>query len=127
VTGQTSVRYIEVEVFDGKGRPQISDQMRTNNSGGDERKTVMAMLVGRADRAGQAWQQADLTDDTQGANWQYPDSHWVVVVPVKGTVVVEPCAPVASRRSTPVSGRIQANELFEATAYIRQTVRALMP
>lgn len=124
---QTGVRYFEVEFFDSKGCPQISDQAyRVTGSGSFERRAVMAMLVGRADRAGQVWQQADLTDDSQGANWQYPDSHWVVVLPGKGNAVVEPCAPVASRATTAPSNRVEMNELFEATAHIRQTVLSLL-
>lgn len=125
VTGQTAVRYWEVEIFDDKGRPQMSDQRRTDNNGLNEQRAVMAMLVGRADRAGQAWQQADLTDDDQGANWQYPDSHWVVVLPVRGSVLVESCAPIT--RVAVAGSRSMEAELHQAAAYIRQTVRSLMP
>jgi prepilin-type N-terminal cleavage/methylation domain-containing protein len=50
-------------------------------------------LVGRADRAGQNPAPPDPDDDGVGANWQYPDSWWIVIDPMSGIVKSAQCAP----------------------------------
>lgn len=63
------------------------------------RKTVtgpILLLVGRADRAGQAPATLNAGDDTLGANWQYADSYWIGIDPVTGVVRTAACTPGAA-------------------------------
>jgi hypothetical protein len=53
------------------------------------------LLVGRVDRAGQAFATLDAADDTLGANWQYPDSWWVAIDPMTGVARSAECVPGA--------------------------------
>lgn len=61
------------------------------------RKTVtgpILLLVGRADRAGQAYNAgAGPANDTLGANWQYADSYWIGIDPMTGVVRTAACTP----------------------------------
>ena len=52
-------------------------------------------LIGRVDRRNQDYDPAagpSATDDTLGANWQYPTSYWVVIDPVSGQTRIAECA-----------------------------------
>lgn len=52
-------------------------------------------LIGRADRRGQLYNRDAgpfSTDDTIGANWQYPTSYWIVIDPVSGQTRIAECA-----------------------------------
>ncbi len=51
-------------------------------------------LIGRADRRGLSYDSAagpSATDDTIGANWQYPTSYWIVIDPVSGQTRIAEC------------------------------------
>ena len=52
-------------------------------------------LIGRVDRRNQDYNPGagpSVTDDTVGANWQYPTSYWVVIDPVSGQTRIAECA-----------------------------------
>ena len=52
-------------------------------------------LIGRADRRGQLYNRNAgpfSTDDTIGANWQYPTSYWIVIDPASGQTRIAECA-----------------------------------
>jgi prepilin-type N-terminal cleavage/methylation domain-containing protein len=67
------------------------------------------LLVGRADRAGQsAVVPIAGSDDSIGANWQYPDSFWVGIDPLSGVVKVAECAP-------------GAGDVTDSQVYVRQS------
>jgi type II secretory pathway pseudopilin PulG len=59
----------------------------------DDERTVTSdiyLLIGRADRAGNAHAN-NPSDDTVGANWQYPDSRWVRISRSSGeTLIADP-------------------------------------
>jgi prepilin-type N-terminal cleavage/methylation domain-containing protein len=80
-------------LFDGTGR--LRQVVATAPSGAVNRRTVTGpvfLLVGRADRAGQAYQATlSSTNDTIGANWQYPDSTWITIDPMTGLVKSAAC------------------------------------
>jgi hypothetical protein len=70
------------------------------------------LLVGRADRAGQAYDAAaGAADDSMGANWQYADSYWIGIDPMTGVVRTAACTPGASK-------------VVESQAWIRQNLLA---
>lgn len=75
-------------LFDGTGR--LRQIVTTASSGAITRSRVtgpLFLLVGRADRVGQAFVSTlSGTNDTLGANWQYPDSTWIAVDPLTGIV-----------------------------------------
>ena len=51
-------------------------------------------LIGRVDRRANLYNSAagpSATDDTLGANWQYPTSYWVVIDPVSGQTRIAEC------------------------------------
>ena len=51
-------------------------------------------LIGRVDRRNQDYDPAagpSASDDTLGANWQYPTSYWVVIDPVSGQTRIAEC------------------------------------
>jgi type II secretory pathway pseudopilin PulG len=88
-------------MFDGTGRlRQVVERLPSvvtvpSTSFTVERNIVVGpvfLLVGRSDRAGQS-EVANLTsdDDTLGANWQYPESHWLAIDPLTGMVKVAEC------------------------------------
>ncbi len=56
-------------------------------------------LIGRADRRGLSYDSAagpSATDDTIGANWQYPTSYWIVIDPVSGQTRIAECVSGAT-------------------------------
>jgi len=85
-------------MFDGSGRLR---QILVRNAGrtATNRLNVTGpvfLLVGRADRAGQARDSAaGGADDSIGANWQYADSVWVSIDPSSGAVRTAECKPNA--------------------------------
>lgn len=58
------------------------------------------LLVGAADRVGNAPANLDPNDVSLGANWQYSDSWWIVIEPFTGAVRVAQCKPNASSAAT---------------------------
>jgi prepilin-type N-terminal cleavage/methylation domain-containing protein len=77
-------------LFDGTGRlRQVVCQ-----SGATTRRIAVTgpvyLLIGRADRVAQDFV-ASPTDDSAGANWQYPDSFWVAIDPASGVVKTAEC------------------------------------
>lgn len=54
------------------------------------------LLVGRVDRRGGSYNAAagpSASDDTIGANWQYPTSYWVGIDPASGQTRISECVP----------------------------------
>ena len=81
-------------LFDGTGRlRQVVS--RSGTSSATFRQTVTGavfLLLGRADRAGQAFvANKSAADDSLGANWQYPDSIWIAIDPMTGAVRTAEC------------------------------------
>jgi prepilin-type N-terminal cleavage/methylation domain-containing protein len=72
-------------MFDGTGRLRQA----IVRSGATVRRIAITgplyLLVGRADRAGQAFDPSP-SDDSRGANWQYSDSFWIAIDPATGVV-----------------------------------------
>jgi len=101
-------------LYDATGRVR---QLFTQTAAASTRITVTGpvyLLVGRVDRAGQAFAPLDPNHDSVGANWQYGDSYWIVIDPASGLVETAECLPgqtdvVASqqfaRSETPAGGR----------------------
>lgn len=93
-------------VFDGTGRARqiVVGSARLVVTG------PVFLLVGRADRVGQAYAAAaGGADDSVGANWQYADSHWIAIDPFTGVVRSAECKP-------------QATTVIESQEWIRQTL-----
>jgi prepilin-type N-terminal cleavage/methylation domain-containing protein len=80
-------------LFDGTGR--LRQIVTTAPSGTLTRSRVtgpLFLLVGRADRVGQSFSSIlSGTNDTLGANWQYPDSTWIAIDPMTGIVRSAAC------------------------------------
>lgn len=60
------------------------------------RKTVTGpifLLVGRIDRVGGVSTGWVASDDSTGANWQYPTSYWIAIDPASGQVRTAECVP----------------------------------
>jgi type II secretory pathway pseudopilin PulG len=81
-------------VFDSTGRMRLIMRAATLTVGSTRviPQHPVYLLVGRADRAGNA-AAAPLNpaDDSLGANWQYPDSWWIAIDPLTGTVRSAEC------------------------------------
>ena len=82
---------------DGTGRlRQIQIKL---GSGTPRRCTVTGpvfLLLGRGDRAGRAYNASGGgSDDSLGANWQYPDSYWIGIDPFTGVAKSAECKPNA--------------------------------
>jgi prepilin-type N-terminal cleavage/methylation domain-containing protein len=88
-------------VFDGTGRMRqaIVGSTRLIITG------PVFLLVGRADRFitnlkndkdPNRPENIVATDDSTGANWQYPDSHWVAIDPMTGVAKTAECFPGAA-------------------------------
>jgi prepilin-type N-terminal cleavage/methylation domain-containing protein len=77
-------------LFDGTGRLRQA----ICQSGTTTRRIAVTgpvyLLIGRADRVAQDFV-ASPTDDSAGANWQYPDSFWVAIDPATGVVKTAEC------------------------------------
>jgi len=75
-------------LFDGTGRLRqlIGNGKRVTPN------AAVFLLVGRADRAGNAWATPNPNDDAIGANWQYGDSYWIGIDPLTGVTKVAECA-----------------------------------
>lgn len=80
-------------LFDGTGR--LRQLVITSTSGAVSRTAItgpMFLLVGRIDRAGQAYSATlSSTNNSLGANWQYPDSTWIAIDPMTGSVRAAAC------------------------------------
>jgi len=79
-------------LYDGTGRlRRVVHVGATTDAPG-----AVFFLVGRADRAGQAFDtNVGGKDDSIGANYQYSDSFWVMINPATGTVHQAACDPTA--------------------------------
>lgn len=73
------------------------------------------LLVGRADRAGQALASLNANDDSVGANWQYADSYWIAIDPNSGIAKVAEVATGASNTT---------GDVFGSQAFIRSQITA---
>ena len=95
-------------LFDGTGRLRqiIVGTTRITPTG------AIFLLVGRADRAGNAWATLDPNDDAVGANWQYGDSYWIGIDPLTGVTKVAEC----------VTGAL--NDVVASQSYIRSELLA---
>lgn len=85
-------------LYDGTGRLR---QIHVRAPSGSPRRLTVTgqvfLLLGRADRVGQAYDAAaGGADDSVGANWQYADSHWIAIDPFTGTVRSAECVPTAT-------------------------------
>ncbi len=77
-------------LFDDRGtlRDLVINGSRTPING------AVFFLIGRVDRRANLYNSAagpSATDDTLGANWQYPTSYWVVIDPVSGQTRIAEC------------------------------------
>jgi hypothetical protein len=91
-------------VFDGTGRLRQS-------LAGSTRLIITGpvfLLVGRPERAGQVFATLKTDDDTVGANWQYPDSHWVAIDPMTGVAKAAECTFFGEDDNR--NGNLDANE-----------------
>jgi len=79
-------------VFDGTGRLRqlCGNGKRITPTG------AVFLLVGRADRAGNAYATLDPKDDSVGANWQYGDCYWIGIDPLTGVATIAECVPNAT-------------------------------
>ena len=78
-------------LFDDRGtlRDLVINGSRTPING------AVFFLIGRVDRRANLYNSAagpSATDDTVGANWQYPTSYWVVIDPVSGQTRIAECS-----------------------------------
>jgi prepilin-type N-terminal cleavage/methylation domain-containing protein len=83
--------------FDGSGR--LRQVIGAASSTGSPRWVPTGpvfILVGRADRCGQAMATLSPTDDSLGANWQYPDSFWIGIDILSGVCKTAECRPNAT-------------------------------
>lgn len=85
-------------LYDGTGRLR---QIHVRAASGSPRRLTVTgpvfLLLGRADRVGQAYDSAaGGADDSVGANWQYADSHWIAIDPFTGAVRSAECVPTAT-------------------------------
>jgi prepilin-type N-terminal cleavage/methylation domain-containing protein len=102
VARELPVRSVSV-LFDGTGRLRLFVVATASLTRRWAVTGPVFLLVGRVDRAGQAFAALDAADDTLGANWQYPDSWWVAIDPMTGVARSAECVPgavdvVASQR-----------------------------
>ncbi|MFL2861423.1 MAG: Tfp pilus assembly protein FimT/FimU [Pirellulales bacterium] len=84
-------------LFDDRGtlRDLVINGSRTPING------AVFFLIGRVDRRANLYNSAagpSATDDTVGANWQYPTSYWVAIDPVSGQTRIAECVPGATTR-----------------------------
>jgi type II secretory pathway pseudopilin PulG len=79
-------------MFDGSGRVR---QLSLGTSRFAPSGPVM-LLVGQSIRAGQAFATLNPSDDSVGANWQYPDSFWIAIDPASGIAKAAECAAGAA-------------------------------
>jgi prepilin-type N-terminal cleavage/methylation domain-containing protein len=79
-------------LFDGSGCVR---QLSLGTSRFAPRGPVM-LLVGQSIRAGQGAATLDPSDDSVGANWQYPDSFWIAIDPASGIAKAAECVAGAA-------------------------------
>jgi len=104
-------------LFDGTGRLR---QILVRNAAATTttRLTVTGpvfLLLGRADRAGQASAVLNPADDSVGANWQYSDSVWIAIDPFTGAVRSAECKPNAA-------GANDTEKMLDSQQWIRQAL-----
>lgn len=100
-------------LYDGTGR--LRRLVHGSPAVTTEAPGAVFFLVGRADRAGQAFDSsAGGTDDSLGANYQYADSFWVMINPATGTVHQAACDPTA----------VQPDAIVKSQFYVRSFLSA---
>jgi prepilin-type N-terminal cleavage/methylation domain-containing protein len=97
-------------LFDGSGRlRQIVGSAGGTGSPRWVPTGPVFLLVGRADRCGQAMAALSADDDSLGANWQYPDSYWIGIDMLSGVCKTAECRP-------------NATDVIDSQLYIRQAL-----
>jgi prepilin-type N-terminal cleavage/methylation domain-containing protein len=82
--------------------------------------SAVFLLLGRADRAGQNPAPVAPSDDSGGANFQYGDSHWIVIDPTSGVAKVAECVPSPVPLGTSAA---EINEMIVASQrWIRESL-----
>jgi prepilin-type N-terminal cleavage/methylation domain-containing protein len=93
-TGVATAGATSTILYDGTGRLR---QIQVSLGSTLNRLTVtgpLFLLLGRADRAGQAYDASvGGSDDSLGANWQYADSYWIAIDPFTGVAKAAECKP----------------------------------
>jgi prepilin-type N-terminal cleavage/methylation domain-containing protein len=101
-------------LYDGTGRLR---QIQVSRGSTLNRLTVTGpvfLLLGRADRAAQAYSAAvGGSDDSIGANWQYADSYWIAIDPFTGIAKSAECKPNAV-------GSTDIERLIDSQDWIRE-------
>jgi type II secretory pathway pseudopilin PulG len=126
--GQTRLAFAEQVInvlFDSTGavRQIVAGPSRLSPDGD------ILLLVGRIDRAGQAPVlplPATASDDSIGANWQYPDSNWISINPLSGACRTAPCDAAAARQSPPTGLSNDDQVLWglrQSQTFVRSDVR----
>jgi len=97
-------------LFDGTGRLR---QLFFATAGGTRVNAPGAvfLLIGRSDRSGNDKATLSATDDSLGANWQYPDSFWIAIEPLSGVAKTAECKPNAA-------------DVFDSQSFIRSELVA---
>ena len=72
-----------------------------NSIGNTHRNADVFLLIGRADRAGNAFVQ-NPTENNPGANWQYPDSRWIKISRSGGAALISDTVPSVNNNVTDV-------------------------
>jgi prepilin-type N-terminal cleavage/methylation domain-containing protein len=85
---------------------------------------MIFLLVGRADRAGQAPSAMNPADDSVGSNWQYADSVWIAIEPLSGVCKTAACDAKAAALalaglSFPLTPQQASQALRQSQSYIR--------
>ncbi len=111
-------------LFDGTGRLR---QIQVSLGSTLNRLTVTGpvfLLLGRVDRAGQIYNaSAGESDDSLGANWQYPDSYWIAIDPFTGVTRSAQCANLSEDRN--LNGILDAGEDYNGNGLL--DLRAVDP
>lgn len=112
-TGFATAGAASAVLYDGTGRLR---QIQVSLGSTLNRLTVTGpvfLLLGRADRAGRAYNASGGgSDDSLGANWQYPDSYWIGIDPFTGVAKSAECKPNAD-------GATDIERLIDSQRWIR--------
>jgi prepilin-type N-terminal cleavage/methylation domain-containing protein len=113
-TGFATAGAASAVLYDGTGRLR---QIQVSLGSTLNRLTVTGpvfLLLGRADRVGQAYNASvGGSDDSLGANWQYPESYWIAIDPFTGVAKSAECKP------NPV-GSTDVERLIDSQDWIRE-------
>lgn len=87
------------------------------------------LLIGRIDRAGADPVfplPANASDDSQGANWQYPDSMWVAIDPISGICRSAASDAAAAAQTPPPSLTTHADQMLWRLRQSQTTIRSAL-